>query len=100
MHDPQSKQGGEELRGVAQSLTKLPSARVSSLDFRRAIPFDDHECRAKGQLKEQFSLNAFAAVRQPLKQIYRRTETTDRISIPGALPSPDRCHLLRVAHSP
>ena len=46
-------------------------ASVSSIHFRRGKPFDDHYCRAEGELEDHFPLNAFGTVREPLEQIYR-----------------------------
>jgi hypothetical protein len=39
MHDPQTKQGREKLRGVDQALTKLPRLSVGSLHFQRGPAF-------------------------------------------------------------
>src|SRR5215471_15715594 len=87
MHEPQSPQGGEKLRWVAQPLTKLPSARIRVLGLHcpGGIPSNgDYGC-ADGQKEEQFPLNALGTFRKLLEQIYRRTETTYRISIGRAL---------------
>ncbi len=84
---PLAPQGGEKLRGVTHQLTKLPRASESSTHFGRGPAFNDPQGLATGQLDEQFSPNTFGTLWQPLEQIYRRSETTDRISIRRALQS-------------
>jgi hypothetical protein len=60
-------------------------ASVSALHLRRGTALNGAERWANSELEQQFSLNAFGTVREPLKQIYRRSETTDRIGMRGAL---------------
>src|SRR6266851_7877329 len=84
VHVPQSKQGGEKLWRVARPLTKLSHASVSSLCFGRTPAFNSEQSWADGQLEGHFSLNTLA-IWKPLNQIYRRTETANRISIRRAL---------------
>jgi hypothetical protein len=69
---------------ITRKARTLPRASVSSIHFRRGKPFDDHLC-PEGELEEHFPLNAFGTVREPLEQIYRSSETTDRISMRIAL---------------
>src|ERR1700685_3123647 len=59
---PQTKQSGDKLRRISQSLTKLLRASIDSLDFRCGPAFEDRYSGAKGQQEEQLLLNALWAV--------------------------------------